>query len=292
MTGSNLGLRLVVAGIGIPFGFAVVWAGGWIMTTVVLLLALAACHEVLGFARAGGWVPFAGIALPVTALLVVFAGWFGAYPPWAGIALGLLLATTLASLIFAIFLRGAQGGPMVAVGSTLLATAYVALPMAFMIFLRQHPAASWSPMSWEGTFLLVFPLLVTWIGDSSAYFGGRRFGNRKLIPAVSPSKTVEGAVAGLLGAMAAAAAFTVLLLPTMGGGLQLSVLAAALLGLVVGVVAQLGDLAESLLKREAGVKDSGSLLPGHGGVMDRFDAVLFTVPTTYLLVPFFLGWGG
>ncbi|TVP56897.1 MAG: phosphatidate cytidylyltransferase [Gemmatimonadales bacterium] len=291
MTGSNLGLRLLVAGVGIPFGFAVVWAGGWIMTAVVLLLGLLACHEVLGFARAGGWRPFTGVALPVTALLILGAGWFGAYAPWGGMALGLLLAATIGSLILAIFLRGAQGGPMPSVGFTLLATVYVAVPMALMIFLRQHPASSWSSASWDGTFLLVFPLLVTWVADSSAYFGGRRFGNRKLIPAVSPSKTVEGAVSGVIGAMASAAAFTAVLLPTMGGGLQLSVSAAALLGLLVGTVAQLGDLAESLLKREAGVKDSGSLLPGHGGVMDRFDAVLFTVPVTYLMIPFFIGWG-
>jgi phosphatidate cytidylyltransferase len=92
--------------------------------------------------------------------------------------------------------------------------------------------------------------------------------------------------------VAGALLVTAFLFPFFGGGEPLSLPAAALLGLAIGVVAQVGDLAESALKREAGIKDSGSILPGHGGVLDRFDAILFTLPLTWLVLPFFLGWGG
>ena len=291
MIRSDLGLRLLVAGVGIPFGFAVVWAGGWVLTGVMTLLALVACHEVIGMVKAGGGRPFDALALILAALLVLGAGWYGEYGPWSQMAMGLVVGTTILCLALSVFLRGVDGRPMHSVATTLLAALYVGGPLAFAVFLRQHPAALWESASWTGTFLLVFPLLVTWVGDSSAYFGGRRFGKRKLLPSVSPNKTVEGALSGLLGTMAGAAVFTAFALSALGGGLELSILAAGLLGLLIGVVAQVGDLAESLLKREAGVKDSGRLLPGHGGVMDRFDAVLFTLPLTYLLIPFFLGWG-
>lgn len=292
MTGSNLSLRLMVAGVGIPLGFALVWAGGWVLAGVIAVLAVGAAHEVLGMARARGVEPFAWIALPGTLLLVLGAAWFGSYGAWAGPALGLALTAAGLSLILAIFRRGADGNPLAVVGTTLLAMVYVALPFSFAVFLRDYPGLASGAPGWTGTFLLVFPLLVSWVGDSMAYFGGRAWGRRKLIPSVSPAKTVEGALAGLVGAMAAAAAFTALALEPMGGGLLLSIGAATLLGLMVGAVAQVGDLAESLLKREAGIKDSGRILPGHGGIMDRFDAILFTLPLTYAALPLFLGWGG
>jgi phosphatidate cytidylyltransferase len=120
------------------------------------------------------------------------------------------------------------------------------------------------------------------MGDSGAYFTGRRFGRRKLIPSVSPKKTVEGGLGGLAGAVGTAALLHFLVLRTIPG-LDLSFAWILLTGFLLGISAQVGDLAESVLKREAGVKDSGSLLPGHGGILDRFDAILFNVPLCWFL---------
>jgi phosphatidate cytidylyltransferase len=129
-------------------------------------------------------------------------------------------------------------------------------------------------------------MTVAWLGDTGAYFAGHRYGKRKLLPTVSPAKTVEGAIGGLVGSMIGAGAFALLLLqPT---GIPLAPLPAMILGGLIGAGAQLGDLAESLLKREAGVKDSGTVFPGHGGVLDRFDAIFVALPLTYFLLPLFL----
>lgn len=129
---------------------------------------------------------------------------------------------------------------------------------------------------------MLFPLWVTWSGDSAAYFFGKRFGRRKLAPRVSPGKTVEGGLAGVVGSIVAGALAGLL----MGSyeNFPVGPFAGGLIGMALSVAGQLGDLAESVLKREAGVKDSGTLLPGHGGALDRFDALFFTVPLTYGLV--------
>jgi phosphatidate cytidylyltransferase len=149
------------------------------------------------------------------------------------------------------------------------------------------PTAYGDTERWVGPALLTLPLALTWIGDTCAYFGGRAFGKRKLIPSVSPGKTVAGAVASVVGTVVAGAIYAQFVLHDWLG-VPLSLVAGALTGLVVSPVAQIGDLAESLLKREAGVKDSGTLLPGHGGVLDRFDSLFFTIPVTYWVLALLL----
>ena len=135
--------------------------------------------------------------------------------------------------------------------------------------------------------LLLAPVRLTWVSDSFAYFGGRALGRRKLIPRVSPGKTVEGALSAVVGTLLAGAAYSLLLarfdsyVPSVAEG--------AFLGLLVSVAAQAGDLAESLWKRDVGVKDSGTLLPGHGGALDRFDSLLFTLPLGYAFFTHFVG---
>jgi phosphatidate cytidylyltransferase len=132
---------------------------------------------------------------------------------------------------------------------------------------------------------------MAWVGDTCAYFGGRAFGRRKLLPSVSPAKTVEGALSAVVGTVAIGALYA---WGVFGIWLNVPIgpVAGALAGLLVSPVAQIGDLAESLFKREAGVKDSGRLLPGHGGVLDRFDSLFFAIPVVYwfltLALPFFV----
>lgn len=128
--------------------------------------------------------------------------------------------------------------------------------------------------------VLVF-LLIVWAGDTLAYFVGKKYGHHKLYPHVSPKKTVEGAVGGLLAGLLVTILYKVLFFPGMGW------VSAVLVPLIIGAVSQVGDLCESYLKRVYGKKDSGSILPGHGGFLDRFDGVVFSVPVMYACTRFF-----
>jgi phosphatidate cytidylyltransferase len=125
--------------------------------------------------------------------------------------------------------------------------------------------------------VVLLVVAATWTGDTTAFFTGRAFGARKLAPAISPGKTVEGTAGGLLGATLVAFLIGTLLLG-LDGRLALA------LGLLIGLLAPLGDLCESALKRELGVKDFGSVLPGHGGMLDRFDSLLMTAPVVYTVL--------
>jgi len=127
----------------------------------------------------------------------------------------------------------------------------------------------------DGERLILFLLLIVWLGDIAAYYGGKRFGKQPLAPVVSPNKTMEGAIAGLVGSLAAGA---------IAGFSFLGHIAMAhclLVALICGTIGQFGDLAESLLKRHVGIKNSGDVLPGHGGILDRIDSLLFAGPMFY-----------
>jgi phosphatidate cytidylyltransferase len=143
---------------------------------------------------------------------------------------------------------------------------YVAWLLSHLIAIRQFN---------EGIALVFFLFLVTWANDIAAYYCGTRWGRHPMAPVVSPKKTWEGAAGGLAGSIAGAFACHAWFLPSLGTA------DALWLGLLLGIAAPLGDLCESLLKRSAGVKDSGSLIPGHGGILDRIDSLIFTTPAFY-----------
>jgi phosphatidate cytidylyltransferase len=132
--------------------------------------------------------------------------------------------------------------------------------------------------SGSGRKALLFLLLCVWVCDSAAYYVGSTLGRRKLAPEISPNKTIAGSVGGTVGG--AGAAIILKMLNLVPWSISFTLVA----GLCIAVLAQLGDLAESMIKRDAGVKDSGSLIPGHGGMMDRVDALLFTVPVFYYIL--------
>jgi phosphatidate cytidylyltransferase len=134
-----------------------------------------------------------------------------------------------------------------------------------------------------GTALLFLPVILTWASDIGGYAVGRLAGRRKLIPKVSPGKTVEGALGALLATVLVCWVYVHLVLRP-AAQLALAPWAVVVFALVISVTAQVGDLAESLLKREAGVKDSSTIIPGHGGILDRFDSLLFVLPVAYLLL--------
>lgn len=282
----ELSRRVAVAAVGIPFGIWVIYLGGWVLAGVLGLVAALCAREFYLLAGARGVRPLSLPGVAVAAALVVLAALrptFSGLAPWA---FGLLVLLTLVSLAATIWTRWPGGGPLDAVSSTVAGALYTGGALAFALLIRSLPevgVVSPVPSPWVGAALLIFPLLVTWIGDSCAYFVGSTWGRRKLMPRVSPGKTVEGGVAGLVGAMAAGGIYAALVLADQPAYAVPALLGVGM-GLVIGVAAQVGDLAESVLKREAGKKDSGELLPGHGGALDRFDALFFTVPLTYVML--------
>jgi len=184
----------------------------------------------------------------------------------------LLILVTSLLLFFALGLRRGNRLPTVlpGVAATLLGLFYVSLTLGLLVVVQISPT-SWGP----GKQWVFFLLVVVWFGDTGAYYVGRALGKHPLAPLISPKKTIEGALGGLLGNVLAAILGKQILLPN-APLLQLLVL-----GLLLGVVSQIGDLSESALKRGAGVKDSSNLLPGHGGMLDRIDGVLFASPVMF-----------
>jgi phosphatidate cytidylyltransferase len=143
----------------------------------------------------------------------------------------------------------------------------------------------------SGGLLLLLPVLATWASDTGAYAVGRTMGRHKLLPSVSPGKTIEGSVGGLLGSVLVTWLLTRWLLrPAAHLDFRWAPVGVILFGAMVSAVGQVGDLAKSLLKRDAGVKDSSTLIPGHGGVLDRVDSLLFVLPVSYVLFGWLLTW--
>jgi phosphatidate cytidylyltransferase len=222
------------------------------------------------FARVGVAADRAPGVLFGAVVVIAFAA-DGVARPWAvPLALSLAVAGCLA-----LGLAHADAGPdWTRVGLTLLGVCYCAWLLGHAVWLRGRP---------DGPGLTLLALAVTWCGETAAYVVGRRWGRRPLAPRVSPAKTVEGALAQVVVSVAAACL-----------GIWAEVLSAAhalTIGLVLGVTGQVGDLVESFLKRSAQTKDAGGLVPGHGGLLDRLDSLLFNVPALYYYSKVFLSDG-
>ena len=277
----NLAKRVLFAVVAIPVTIAAVWYGGDALALLLAVASALSAWELSRLARAAGYAPFAGAATALAGLLPIAVRGYatGAFaPPVLALGMVVLLALVTAML----FRRSASEHPLGAAASTFFAILYTGGTLSFAYGLRYHmytidPAA--------GTALLVFPLVITWVTDTAAFFAGRAFGKRPLAPNVSPAKTVEGALGGLLAAMLVAWGYMLwVLVPTASLAMRPAV--AILVGAAISVAAQIGDLAESLLKREAGVKDSSQLIPGHGGVLDRLDSLFFAIPAAFFIFTF------
>ena len=184
-----------------------------------------------------------------------------------------LTAIVILSLSCFIFFKANIHDSVTAVSVIIFGALYVAWPLAHLIPLRGLL---------NGHNLIFFILIVTWGVDTGAYYTGRHLGRHKLSPNISPGKTVEGAIGGLISCILSALFARWLFLP------ELSINNTLFLGIVFGIISQIGDLSESMLKRGAGVKDSGSLLPAHGGILDRVDSVIFTLPVFYYYIIYFV----
>lgn len=263
-----------------------------VLALVAALVALLAVQELLKLAEGYGVRPFRWPTYVFVGLFFLFMAVSPPSKPLLDTAIFIYtigFATAIAPFIF--LLAGTRrpdlGSGFPAAAVSVLAFAYIAVPLAFLVQIREQ---------WSGSFMLLYLLLVVWVGDISAYFVGRSLGRHRLSPRISPNKTWEGAAASLIGSVLvgtllynyalpiSSALLSAQLMDRSGGYFALQsppLWTTLLLSAAINIAAQLGDAAESLIKRGAAVKDSGTILPGHGGMLDRIDALLFAAPVLW-----------
>jgi phosphatidate cytidylyltransferase len=264
-----------------------------VLALVAALVALLTVQELFKLAEACGirplrWVTYVFVAL---FFLVLAINPGGATPllSTAVFAVSAAFAAAIAAFVFLVvgMKRGDPAEAFPAAAASVFAFGYIALPLGFLVQLREQ---------WSGAFLLLYLLLVVWAGDIFAYFVGHSLGRHFMSPRISPKKTWEGAIASLGASLMVGTLLYNYALPISSTLLNVHLIEkrdglfalekqplgpTLLLSAAINVAAQLGDLVESLLKRGAGVKDSGSILPGHGGMLDRIDALLFAAPVLW-----------
>ncbi len=272
-----LGKRIITAVIGIPIAIYIIHYGAWLFTAAIVALAVIAWHEFYQMMQAKNIKVQYGFGL----IGVIFALGCIGLGNGQEVTMVILLVVLLA-MVKAVISHTAYG--MTDAAFTVLGTLYVSLPFSHLLLLRFTAQCEYIPTALgalpAGAAYLWLAFLGTWASDTFAYFVGSMLGRHKLCPAISPGKTLEGAAGGLVGSILGVAAI--------GGLIGLPLIHSLIIGLLVGIAAPLGDLVESALKRFAGVKDSGNILPGHGGVLDRFDAIMFSVPVVYYYIRTFL----
>jgi phosphatidate cytidylyltransferase len=255
----------VVAAVLLPIVLGAVYLGGWWLFAVIAVAVAASLHEYWLMARA-----LAPLAL---------AGYIGAALALVGAELSgvtWMLGGALTTIVLAFVLKvisEARAAATAAISSTLMGALWIGGGLSFLLLLRHFGT--------HGRLALYTVLLAVWAGDTFAYLGGRLLGRHKMAPSTSPGKTWEGFVFGT--AATVFVAFVALYKQHF-----LTIPQSIVLGIVLAVAGPLGDLFESLLKRDAGVKDSGTLLGGHGGMLDRLDAFLFAAPAAYFTILAFI----
>ncbi|MBV8257612.1 MAG: phosphatidate cytidylyltransferase [Actinobacteria bacterium] len=260
---TNLASRILVGVVGLPVVLGLVWLGGWWLFALVAFAGIVATHEFVTMARP--LRPLAPAMYAAVALALVGAETGG--PLW--LLGGFLAVFPLAFLLEA--MARVRSPATAAIGSTVLGAAWIGLGLGFVVLLRHlHDKPR----------LLTFTVLLTvFAADTFAYIVGRLVGRHRLAPRLSPSKTWEGLIGGFVGGV-----FVSFVALYDNRHTYLCVWQAVLLGVVVVIASVIGDLFESALKRDMEVKDTGRLLGGHGGVLDRIDALLFASAAAYYLV--------
>jgi len=263
-------IRVLVALAGIPLLVFLIWQGGWWFFGLISVIAVIGQWEFYRFTRAKESTPreWSGYALTLLLLLTVYAGAL----TWV-----LLPIIAVGLFIFTAEMFRPSGSPLINIAVTLTGVIYPGLFLAALIFIRENAPAI--GVSSAAAYILTF-IVAIWACDSLAYFVGKSLGRHRLFERVSPKKSIEGAVGGLLGAV------LVFLVAHYAGWYRIELGIAVASGLAVGVFGQLGDLVESWFKRDAAIKDSSSLIPGHGGILDRFDSLIFLSP--FLMIIYLL----
>ena len=270
----SLALRIARSLLFVPLLLLLARGGGVVWLTFVAIQTLLGLEEFYRMARGKGLEPVRWLGF-VAALAMLGL----AYRPQTPNAS--LLATLALLLLLALALRrGGRPRVLESAGVTALGVLYVGWLSAHFVLLRELPWRAGLAYA-DGSSLVLFAFLVTWSCDTGAYLTGRAFGRTRLSAAISPRKTWEGSLGGFACAMLASCIGAMTFLRPEGGGPLLSWGHAIVLGALVGVFGQVGDLVESLFKRDTASADSSDLIPGHGGVLDRFDSLYFGAPIVY-----------
>ncbi len=310
---SNLATRILVALVGIPLILLLVFAGGFYFYGFVVAVSVAGLLEFFRLAKEKGYAPITwigvafGVALTTVFLTDRLRGTLSLYLDRAGVSFPsptlsqslLIVLLLFVPVILLVELFRGKPGSLANAAVTVLGPAYVSLFSGSLLGIRElfgvehfpifrvfgvsaavPPPGVLATLDHWGAATVITIFAAIWVCDSAAYFAGRAFGRHKLFERVSPKKTVEGAVAGFIGAVAAFVVARAFFLPYLSPG------EAVVCGFIVGILGQAGDLVESLFKRDAGVKDSSQMIPGHGGVLDRFDSLVFVSPVLYLYLDF------
>lgn len=256
--------RVISALVGVPLVVVAVWHGGiplLLLIGIIIVFGLREMTEMLAKleVKPSLWIAVAGGLILISGAYLYSNGY-----PGPTITIIMFLHLIAAVALYPRF-------SLLDSAATLMGTLYVGL-LTYLYLLRTLP---------DGWIWLIFMLAGTWACDTAAYFVGIAFGSRRIAPVLSPKKTVEGAIGGVFGSVAVAYLFT-RIYPF------LPLTKMLMLGIMVGAAAEVGDLLESAFKRQAGIKDSSSLIPGHGGILDRIDSSLFTAPLVYYFVLLFI----
>ncbi len=276
---SNLTIRVLVAVVAIPLIAAACYFGGpyfFLFTTALIVLST---NEFYSLAKAKSIDASGVLGITSAALLNAIV-----YSAGMGEAIDFLIAVLLIAMLSELSKKRTEGvsGAFVNIGTTFTGIIYIGLFASMLTAIRMRVGLEKVLTSDMQAGLFIISILATiWICDSAAYFAGMSFGKHKVSKFVSPNKSWEGAVAGFVFAIGTALAARFLVLP------DLPIVVALGMGIIVGTFGQAGDFVESLFKRDAAAKDSSSIIPGHGGVLDRFDSLIFSAPLIYLLLKYF-----
>lgn len=254
--------RLITILLTLPIVVTCVYFGGIAFLTLVLILALISINEFFNMMKAKDFHPAYWVGNFFTIFFIVFA-YYALKKNWEPAHSALLTGAALVTMGSSLFLKRPKDA-IVDIAVTLFGMIYIGWFFSYLLFIRA--------LTERGAYLL-FLMGTIWALDIVAYLFGSRFGRHKLLPSVSPKKSVEGAVAGFIFCLIAAGVF--------GYYAGFDLTHSLVLGAIIGIVAQMSDLVESLIKRDAGVKDSSSIMPGHGGVLDRIDSFILTAPVVY-----------
>jgi phosphatidate cytidylyltransferase len=285
---AGLRQRALSALVLIPIVIALVWFGGWIAFAGALFALVLGMWELHDMFTHKGWHPTILFSLALSAVFLVVAVLWHEHVATLSLAMLVLLAVSalvVASFGWLILTRKTLDGALLDWALTMATPFYLGLPLAFFLLLRGNISGASAP----GFAWLIALFFMVWTNDTFALLVGHYFGHTKLAPLISPAKTWEGFAGGLVFTVIAAVVFTIVIPAVFNLPLHVPWFDAIALGALVAVAGTIGDLAESMLKRGTGVKDSGKIVPGHGGILDRMDSLLFAVFVVFFYAAFLHG---
>jgi phosphatidate cytidylyltransferase len=268
--------RVLSAVVFVPILFASIWLGNPWFSIVVAVAALLGVIEFYAMVAHKGWQPLTFFGTLWTLFFIFNAYYAHSYSSestWLLVTLALVTSAVALSLLWVLLLRPPGERVLITWTSSLTGIFYLGWLLSYWVLIMGFYGRDW----------VLLALFATFAVDTTAYFIGRAWGRHKMAPTISPGKTWEGAVGGLAGAIVAVIALALLL------DIDISYSEMVILGFLIAVFAQLGDLAESKLKRSMGVKEAGNLIPGHGGILDRLDSIVFTGVVVYYCLRWFIG---